>query len=209
MATIEEKIKAFLAIGDGDGSGYGYGDGDGYGSGDGSGYGYGINIKSFNGKQVHIIDNVQTIIESVHSSYARGYVLNSDLTLTSCFIAKVSDYFAHGATLKQAVQDAAAKYEKNKPITERIADFKRQYPTLDSIAKGADLYQWHNTLTGSCRLGREQFCRDHNIDPDKVTITVRKFLVLTENAYGKDIIKQVKEAYQLCSVIFNRMNKNY
>ena len=186
MATIAD-IKRFLRVGDGDGYGDGYGDGSGYGSGDG--------IKSFNGKQVHIIDDVQTIIESVHSSYASGYILNSDLTLTPCYIAKVGDYFAHGTTLKQAVQDASAKYEKNKPLTERIADFKRQYPTLDSVAKGADLFRWHNTLTGSCRLGREQFCRDHNIDPDKVTMTVREFLTLTENAYGKDIIKQVKEAY--------------
>ena len=201
--------------GSGDGSGSGYSDGDGDGSGDGSGFGYsdgygygygsgfgygsgdgdGSGIKSFCGQKVYIIDSVQTLIDSIHGNYARGAILKSDLTTESCYIAKVGNFFAHGTTLKQAFADAQEKYDRNRSIKERIADFVQQYPTLDTKCKGADLFRWHNVLTGSCQLGREQFCNERGINPDTVTMTVREFIELTKNAYGSKAILLLREAY--------------
>ena len=208
---MEELIKKFLSVSDGSGygSGYGSGSGDGFGdgsgsgsgfgdgSGDGSGYGdgYGDGVKSFCGQKVYIIDCMQTLIDSVHGNYARGAILKSDLTTESCYVAKVGNYFAHGATLKQAVADAQAKYDKNKSLSERIDDFRQQYPTLDTVCYGADLFRWHNTLTGSCQFGRQQFCTERGIDPDTVTMTVAEFIELTKDAYGNSAIRQLREAY--------------
>ena len=72
----------------GDGSGFGSGFGDGSGSGDGSGNGDVNGIKSFCGKEVYLIDDMQTIIESVRGNIAKGYILQSDLTLTPCHVVK-------------------------------------------------------------------------------------------------------------------------
>ena len=110
---MEEVIKKFLSVSDGYGDGYGSGSG----SGDGSG------LKKHGEHTVYDIDGVQTLIYSVHGIYAKGAIVNSDLTLTPCFIAKVDDYFAHGETLQKAVADARAKALQNTPVEERIDAF--------------------------------------------------------------------------------------
>ena len=216
---MEELINKFLALGscygygnvsgdgdgDGSGSGYGSGDGDGYGSGDGygnvygDGYGdgYGSGLSTYNGKKVYMIDDTATLIDSVHSQYARGSIINSDLTLTPCFIARSGDYFAHGETLEDAKRDAEAKALKNESIEQRIERFKTAYPDYDAKVSNAELYKWHNVLTGSCDLGRKRFAREHNIDIENGCMTVREFVELTKNAFGGAVIKQLKEAYNI------------
>ena len=141
-----------------------------------------------------MVDDVPTLIDSVHRNYAKGSVIKDDLTLQPCYIAKVGNLFAHGKTLKEAMRDAQAKYDENLPIEERIANFKKQYPTLDTKAKGKELYDWHHILTGSCRMGRDKFCRANDVSMD-AEYTIEYFLHLTENAYGSSVIKQVIDAY--------------
>ena len=214
MEKIKDKIKQFLSIstgfgysygyGSGDGYGYGYGFGSGFGSGSGSGsgsgfgsgfgYGDGEDINKFNGDDVYNIDNMQTIIKSVHGNYAKGLILNSDLTLTPCFIAKEGNFFAHGKTLKEAVQDAHGKYMQSVPVEERIAEFNRQYPDRNEKVDASELFQWHNTLTGSCLMGREQFCKERNLDYKKGKYTVNEFIELTLHTYGGEIIKKLRDS---------------
>ena len=74
---MEEQIKIFLNISDG----YGSGDGSGSGSGDGSGDGDGSGIKKFEGHEVFVVDDMPTLIYTVHGNYARGAILQSDLNL--------------------------------------------------------------------------------------------------------------------------------
>ncbi len=142
------------------------------------------------------IDGVDTIIEQVFRNYAIGKILKKDLTTEDCYIAKHGDFFAHAKTLKRAVDDVMHKHNKNKPIEERIADFLRIYPSLDSIAEHKDLYFWHSKLTGSCAMGRDTFAVEHGLDKESGTMTVRDFIRLTRNAYGGNIIKQLEEAYK-------------
>ena len=198
--------------GSGDGYGYGYGDsyGDGYGygsgdgSGDGYGYGYGSGsgdgsgISEFNGQKVWNIDGVQTIIDSVHDTYAKGSILSRDFTLTPCFIVKAGNCFAHGETLRKAFNDAMAKALKKMPLDERISMFKEQFPDPGVKIHASQLYEWHNTLTGSCEMGRKRFARDHGIDIDTDSLTVREFITLTKDSYGSDAIKELAKAYNLC-----------
>ena len=207
METLEDKIKKFLAvdIGHDFGSGSGYGYGYGYGSGDVSGYGYvsgsgdvsGYGIKSYNGHEVYIIDDMRTIIYSVHGNIARGATINSDLTLADCYIAKCGDYFAHGETAKQAMADAQRKAYQNKPIEERIDYVIEKYPDVDVLIEHSALFSLHNFLTGSCLFGRQEFAKSHAIDPKHGSMTMREFINLTKGAYGGDNIRQLADAYKI------------
>jgi len=203
---VTAEVRRFLLLnvgyGYGSGSGYGSGYGDGYGDGYGYGYGYGYGdgdgsgdgLKTLDGKAVHLIDGEQTIIDSVRGNYARGHLVGKDLSLQPCYIARVGDYFAHGGTLRQAQQDAQAKYESNAPLEERIVAFTKQYPTLDTVVTAEDLYRWHGILTGSCTMGRDKFCKEHGINMDD-TMTVQHFVDLTKDSYGADAIRKLKRAY--------------
>ena len=185
--------------GDGDGYGSGSGSGDSYGSGDGygsgSGDGYGDGITEINGMKVWKVDGVPTIITNIHGNIAEGYTLQRNVILVPCYIAKVGNFFAHGTTAHQALQDAQEKYETNKPLSERIADTVAKYPTLDTVVSHTELYALHHTLTGSCRFGRDEFAANHGLDPEQGEMTMRQFINLTMDAYGGDAIKELLHAY--------------
>ena len=136
-----------------------------------------------------------TIIIQVNGNFAKGYIIKEDLTLESCYIAKVGNFFAHGKTLKDAVTDAKKKREKNIPIEERIKKFVETFGSLDSEHTGKEYYDWHYILTNSCQMGRDKFCESHDIDLSK-KYTVKYFLDITKNSYGSNIIKLVREAYK-------------
>lgn len=46
-------------------------------------------------------------------------------------------------------------------------------------------------MTGSCDMGRKQFARDHGVDLKHGMMTLTKFLELTKDAYGGDVIRKV------------------
>ena len=188
--------------GDGSGSGYGSGDGSGSGSGSGSGDGYGSgygdgdgDIKEYCGHTVWMVDKTSTLIYSVHGNYAKGAILRGDLTLQPCYIARVGNSFAHGDTLREARRDAEGKDMRARPVEERVASFVAAHPDPNAECDGRDLYDWHHILTGSCRAGRDAWCRDHGLSPDSDRMTVREFLRLTANSYGGEVIRQVSKAY--------------
>ena len=175
--------------GSGDGSGFS----EGYGSEDGSGEGGDVsvmNIKTFKGCNVDYIDGVPTIITNIHNNIASGFVIGFDMTLIPCSVAKAGNYFAHGKTLKDAVKDAEAKEMEEMPIEERIEKFIEVFGSLDSEHTGKEFYDWHHILTGSCRMGRDKFCKENGIDLEK-KYSVRYFLNITKNSYGGDIIKRI------------------
>ena len=176
----------------GDGSGYGDGYGDGYGYGDGSGYG----VKSVNGETVYLVDGVQTVIRQVSHGFARGAILNSDLTLTPCYIAKGGNKFAHGETLKKAVVALQEKLFEDMPEEERIAAFIKAHPDKNAKVPARDLWIWHNRLTGSCEMGRNQFAADRGIDIDNAAFTPLEFCKMCRNSYGGTTIKKLEEMYK-------------
>ena len=186
--------------GDGYGDGYGYGDGDGngygYGNGNGSGYGYGNGdgIKEMNGDKVYVIDDVQTIIKSVHDNIAQGFILNNDLTLQPCYIVKEQNKFAHGDTLHDAFTSLQEKLYDDSTEEERIEAFREKFPDYDTPYPNRDLFAYHHVLTGSCRMGRESFCKDKGISLNDST-TVRKFVLLTKDSYGSVTIHKLPQAY--------------
>ena len=185
--TLQEKIKQFLSTEPG--SGYGYGSG--YGDGSGSGYGF----KEFNGERVWYVDGVPTLIDHVRGDHAVGrIVMSDDLTTEPCYIARVENSFAHGATLRDAVADAESKAMEDLPMEERISRFMEAFPSLDATARCSEFHRWHHTLTGSCRMGRDAFVREHSLDMEK-EYTVRYFLDITKQSYGGRVMVQLLDAY--------------
>ena len=219
VSVTREEVERFLSIeqnidyrcGSGKGTDYGsgYGGGDGFGSNYGSGYGEGIgigsgncdesgegsgisviDIKTFKGYIIDYIDGVPTIITHIHNNVASGFVIGFDMTLIPCYVAKAGNSFAHGKTLKDAVKDAEAKEVREMPIEERIEKFIEVFGSLDSEHTGKEFYDWHNILTGSCRMGRDKFCKENGIDLEK-KYSVKYFLNITKNSYGGEVIKEI------------------
>lgn len=176
------------------GYGYGYGDasGDGDSKGRGYGTGYGFDVTFLNGERVYQIDREPTMIESVRGNFAKGCIILSSMTPRACYIAKVGNYFAHGDTLRKAMTDAKAKYNENRPIEERIADFNREFPDRDVKVEAARLFEWHHILTGSCLAGRKAFCEDHGIDYENGRYTVNEFIALTRESYMGGAIEELE-----------------
>ena len=194
-----EKVREFLTVSSGSGSGYGYGSGYGsgygYGYGDGSGYGDGYGIGEINGMHVYRIDGVQTILTSVHGNVAKGFILQSDLTMTPCYVVKGNGMFAHGDDLHQAMSALTDKMFEDMPEEERIAEFIKEHPDKDKAYPNQDLFDWHHRLTGSCMAGRNAFVKDRGLTLEGET-TVLAFIRLTENAYGGSTIRKLAEAYK-------------
>lgn len=62
----------------------------------------------------------------------------------------------------------------------------------DKEYKASVFYDWHHRLTGSCEFGRNEFIKHHNISLDDM-MSVKEFIELTENAFGGEVISQLKE----------------
>ncbi len=190
--------------GEGASIGFGYGRGEGAGSGHNNGNGNGFDnsadynkdITFINGYPIHIVDYLFTIIYQIHGNYAKGAILNEDLTPTPCFIARVDNCFAHGETLHDAVRDAQAKALNHAPVETRIQRFVQKYPDPDKPVPFTELFDWHNILTGSCRLGRNHFVEQHQLDTN-AEYSPRFFIELTKNDFGGEIIEQLAKAYNL------------
>ena len=142
-----------------------------------------------------MIDGIATIIYSIHNNIANGAILRKDLTLAKCYIAKVGDYFAHGDSAKDAVTEATNKYQSNLSEAERLQMFVDAHANYNGKYKASDLFVWHNTLTGSCKLGRESFCKEHGIDVESDQFTIAEFIELTKDSYGGNIIIKLKDYY--------------
>jgi hypothetical protein len=120
--------------------------------------------------------------------------LNSDLTLTPTWVVKANNLFAHGNTLREAQAALEEKLFEDIPVEDRIAEFIKRFE-LDKKYPAKEFFEWHNRLTGSCLQGREHFVKSNNIDL-MAEFTPQEFIKICENAYGGEIIKQLREEYQ-------------
>ncbi len=192
--------------GDGDSYGNGYGDGDGYGNGDGYGYGngygngngdgngngngYGIKLIALHGSDVHYIDEIPCIIRSYRGPLAVVDVIQEDyFTTQKQFVYRYNGCFAHGITAKKAKEDAIRKYYSSLDSEESIKIFKEKFKPGKEYSN-KEFYQWHTILTGSCDSGKDNWMAQHNISLDG-KMTVERFIELTHNAYGSEVIRNI------------------
>ena len=177
--------------GSSDGNGYGGGSGSGSGGGNGSGSGNGGGLKTYQGDKIYQIDNIPTIIKSVKHNIAKGFILNGDLTLTQCFIVRENNTFSHGKSLREAFMSLQEKLYNNSTEGERIEKFKGKFRDFNKKYSAKELFVWHHILTGSCKVGRESFCRNKGIDIENDKFTIYEFINLTKNSYNGEIIKKL------------------
>ena len=165
------------------------------GYGDGSGYGYGSGVSEYNGRKVYMIDGILTMIDHVHGDVAKGRILRQDLTTVPCYIVKQDRLFAHGKTLREAMDALRDKLFENMPEKERIAEFIKAHKWGEKYS-AVDLYDWHHRITGSCEMGRREFAKSHrySLKEDEL-LTVAEFIELTKNSYGGSVIRKLREAY--------------
>lgn len=90
--------------------------------------------------------------------------------------------------MQEKLWDTGTEYERLARFREHFPDMGRKYPA-------ADLFTWHHVLTGSCRAGREAFCRDKGIDVDNDTFTIPEFVALTRDAYGGETVAKLIDIY--------------
>lgn len=148
---------------------------------------------------VHIVDNIPTIITSVRGNVAKGFILNEDLSMSSCYVVKENDKFSHGPTLRDAFSALQEKLYNHFTEEERIAKFKEKFPDFNKKYPAYDLFIWHNILTGSCLMGRELFCKNNGIDIHNDKYTIYDFIELTKDQYGGHIIRLLKsEVNMMC-----------
>lgn len=196
-----------FGCGDGSGrnTGSGYGDSSysGYGLGKGPGVGTSyasgsccdtnLGIVRINGQEVYDIDGVDTVILKIKGNVAHGGVVQDDLSLVSCYVVRGEGYYAHGKTLAEAREALMEKILEGKSEEERIADFVKHFPK-GAAKKGTEYYEWHHILTGSCKMGRNNFVKSRGLDLSK-EYTPDEFIQLTKGSYGKNIIKKLEEVY--------------
>ena len=80
-------------------------------------------------------------------------------------------------------------------VDDRINEFKKIFDKSIKYT-ATEFYKWHNRLTGSCKMGRDLFVANKEIDIDHDTFTVSEFIEITKNSYGGEIILKLKEHYR-------------
>ena len=166
----------------------------GYGSGSGSGYGDGSGLQKYNNHYIFLIDNLPTIFTNIKGNVAKGFIVNKDLTLEKTWIAKGHNYFAHGSTLKEALQSLEEKIFANLDTESKLAEFKKLF-VKGKTYKGTEYFKWHNLLTGSCLQGRNYFVKEKNLDLKK-EYTPLEFLNIVKGAFGWSVLKDLVQYYK-------------
>ena len=120
--------------------------------------------------------------------------MNDDLSLDPCYIVKGNGFFAHGKTLEEARTALQDKIFSNMDTDEAIDMFLDTFEKGKAY-KGTQFFEWHHYLTGSCLMGRESFVKNKNLDLNEL-YTVEDFIEICEDAYGGEIIKELKERWK-------------
>ena len=112
------------------------------------------------------------------------YFKGGDLeNLPKAYIAEKDGLFAHGETIKKAVQDVEFKFrQENLDITSLVEEIK---------AKGFLTKEDYRLLTGACELGVKHFLREKGITGDRLSI--KEVLELTKDAYGGETVRELLE----------------
>jgi len=160
-----------------------------------------INIRSLVGKhtirgqdlEFEYIDGFTNIIDSRRTQgefeiiKVRYFGGGNLADLRKCFIARRGELYAHGETIKDAVDDVNFKFlQIDFNASSLVDDIKtRQNVTIND----------YRLLTGACLNGVHQFLRSHCIDyENQESIPLEQVISLTANAFGGERIAELFKA---------------
>jgi hypothetical protein len=99
------------------------------------------------------------------------------------YIAEKDGYFAHGSSMKEAIEDCNFKYlQEHLDKDDLIKQIKE---------KGSVTIQDYRLLTGACQLGVNKFLSEKGITGDSLTID--QVIELTKGAYGGNVFREYFE----------------
>lgn len=152
-------------------------------------------IYQYCGETVYFIEGRHVIFKQIHGNYAKIMIIQIDLSTQESWLVKYKGFFGFGKTLKDAHKDAKLSSSREIPLEIRIQHFVNTHSLLEEYS-GQELFDWHDYLTGSCKVGKYKFCRDNDVDFNK-KYTVLYFLNLVKDSYKPEIIEQVIKQYDI------------
>ena len=183
MESVEKQFRKWINVS---------GDGDGYGDGSGSGDGSNIIIKMLHKNFVFEIDGMSFIPFKVKESFVAGISISKkDFSETKCFLGKFENCIAHGSSIKEAILSAQEKYFSSFDFEQKKDQLLKLFEEKGKLSV-KELYFWHGALTGSCKFGRSEFQKEHNLKDDDL-LSLSEFIKLTENSFGSEKIKLLKQ----------------
>ena len=120
-----------------------------------------------------IIDNKKT--KNNFIIYNCRYFGGGDLNkLKKVYVAKKGKFYAHGKTIKQAVNDVNFKYlQENFDLNEIVSEIK----TKKTISVNE-----YRLLTGACSVGVQNFIEENNIKESELPLN--KVIEITKGYWG-------------------------
>ena len=137
------------------------------------------------------VDSMAFIPKKVKYNYVAGISISkNDFSETKCFLGKFENCVAHGETIKEALLSAQEKYFLSIDFEQKKEQLLKLFKEKKKLSV-KELYIWHGLLTGSCRFGRSEFQKEHNLKDDDL-LSLDEFIQLTENSFGGDKIRLLK-----------------
>jgi hypothetical protein len=113
----------------------------------------------------------------------KGFFFRGGDLKVPCYIAEKDGYFAHGSSMKKAIEDCNFKYlQEHLDKDDLIKQIKE---------KGSVTIQDYRLLTGACQLGVNKFLSEKGITGDSLTID--QVIELTKGAYGGNVFREYFE----------------
>ena len=131
--------------------------------------------------KIQMIDGIATVIRSKKKrdefTIYEGSLFNRK---EKCFVAKRDKYYAHGETIKQAIEDVNFKFlQENLEVQDLVNQIKRKQTISVSEFR---------LLTGACKMGCESFMKQNNLT--ETTYPLTKALDLLKNQFGWSKIQE-------------------
>ncbi len=104
---------------------------------------------------VDISDEIKTIKISEKKREKIRIIKGETFDGQEVYITKENDLSAHGSTLKEAIDDLTFKKLKNTDVSKIVKEIKKT---------GKVTRMQYRAITGACKFGTEQFCKQHNIE---------------------------------------------
>ena len=119
------------------------------------------------------------------------------MTFSDCWIVREGNRFGYGKDLHDTYMAAQRESAMDLPKEERLKMFVQRFPSPDEMIHIKELYHWHHALTGTCKVGRDEWCKRHGFNIERNGFaTVRQFVNLTKREMGGDIIMELKNYYK-------------
>ena len=144
--------------------------------------------QTYRGESLEPIDGTVMAMGEAHqvgaATVCAARYLGSPAESEKCFVAKVGEHTAHGATAREAIEDATAKAGPA-DVAGIVAEIKKT-----GVVNRAQ----YRALTGACREGVRQWCRTHNVADDVESLPLADVLRLTSGNYGGERLAAVIQA---------------